>query len=247
MFFIQLLFIIIAIVLCLKIIKKNKRQAYVQSQTINTPPPFASSPFTPPPHPPLQPQPVMQTAVKRKNGCLSIFGVAFILLLIIHGIQQSEERRRPVHSETEQRLQEIKQQKNDLKKRMEKEIPDFVRLLYQQAAEIKKELSNANDSATKDYLMEELKDIASTFVYLDKEENDYKDILSELASIERTLVRLKESQKLFGAEYDEFMNQSRAAVTKAKAKMDVKINLEMDRNVALNDIQVQEKMSELLK
>lgn len=246
----KLVLIFVAVCLCISIVKKNqhrRRAAWQQTCMPPPPPPNWVPPQTQPQQQP-QPAPPKPPVPRRRFGCLSFLGAMFIIFIIIQGIQNSSHRSHsPKLSEPEKRLQELAQQKREIKKRLETEIPEFVRLLYAQANEIKKELNTATDSAQKDYLMEELTDIAKTFVFLDKEENDYKDITSELSSIERTLVRLKESEKLFGSEYEEFMNQSRDAMAKAKAKMTVKIDLNMDKNTTLNEIQVQEKVTELLK
>lgn len=232
---IQLMALIAVVFLVISLINRNQHRTYIQPQ------PFQTTQMPPPPPPPRR-------AVPRRHGCLSFLGAIVIVVVIILGIQTSVRHDRSHRlSEPEKRLQELAQQKKNMENRLEREIPEFVRLLYAQANEIKKELNNVTDSAHKDYLMEELKDIAKTFVFLDKEEGDYKEIISELSSIQRTLVRLKESEKLFGAEYETFMNQSRNAVTKAKAKMNVKINLDMDNNISLSEIQVQEKVEELLK
>ncbi|MBN2329163.1 MAG: hypothetical protein JXR73_18635 [Candidatus Omnitrophica bacterium] len=184
---------------------------------------------------------------RRNFGCMSFLGSMFVVFIVLLAIVFSVRTNGPNLTEPERRIQEIAQQKREIDARLQREIPEFVRLLYEQAADIKKELNSATEASKKSYLMDELEDIARTFVFLDKEESEYKDLLSELSSIERTLIRLKESEKLFGSEYEDFMEQSRNAMTKAKAKLTVKINLDMDKSVSLNEIQIQEKMDELLQ
>ncbi|MGC9327368.1 MAG: hypothetical protein ACP5I1_07020, partial [Candidatus Hinthialibacter sp.] len=194
--------------------------------------------------PQAAPQPQI---VHRNYGCMSFLSTMFVMIIVLLAIIFNVRTNNQDLSQPERRIQEIAQQKREIGARLDREIPEFVHLLYQQASEIKKELNNTTEASKKSYLMEELEDIARTFVYLDKEESEYKDLLSELSSIERTLIRLKESEKLFGSEYDDFMEQSRHATTKAKAKLNVKINLDMDDNISLNEVQIQEKIQELLQ
>ncbi len=155
-----------------------------------------------------------------------------------------EDSRKP---ETERQLEAIEEQKETLENRIEQEIPKFMKLLYSQAREIKEELQQNPSPSTKSYLMDELDEIARTMLVLDKEKREYNDLVSELSSIERTLIRLKESEKLFEPEYEEFMDESRKAIIKSRAKLGVRLDNELGRAKALEEIEVRKQVEELLR
>ncbi|RJP32049.1 MAG: hypothetical protein C4527_06730 [Candidatus Omnitrophota bacterium] len=179
------------------------------------------------------------------GGCLGTF-----LLLILLGIS-------PIllvnlyHefsiSDIDRQIRDIAIQKKATEQRIEKEIPEFVHLLYKQAQEIKSELEKSTDPSKKSYLTDELDEIARILLVLDKEESEFDILISELTSNERTLIRLRESEKLFGPEYEEYMEKSRATMIKSKAKLKVKLDTELGKNTLFTDMEVHQKVEELLK
>ncbi len=148
--------------------------------------------------------------------------------------------------EEEKQLSLIHDQKNMIERRLEREIPDFTKLLYKQANEIKDELRKSPSPSSRVLLMDELDEIARTLLVLEKDEEDYRDLLFELASNERTLVRLKESEKLFGPEYDKFLEESRNAMIKAKAKLNIKLDNALGNTTLLQELEVKQKIEQLL-
>jgi hypothetical protein len=148
--------------------------------------------------------------------------------------------------ESEKQILSMTEQRNSLERRLKKEIPDFAKLLYRQAREIKESLAANPSPFTKSLLLEELDEIARTMLVLDKEEQDCEDLLSELSSNNRTLVRLKESEKFFGPEYDKSLEQSRNAVIRAKTKLNRKLDNELGRSIVLHEQEIHRKITELL-
>ncbi len=181
-------------------------------------------------------------------GCGGCLGVFLLLLLIgfspIFFFHFYDEITMP---DIDRQIREIEQQQHAIEHRIEEELPDFVRLLYTQVREIKEELKETDDPARQQYLMEELDEIARIFLVLDKEEDEFHDLLSELSSNKRSLVRLRESEKIFGPEYEEYMEQSREAMIKSRAKLNIKLNEELGNTTTLSEAEVQQKIEELLK
>ena len=121
-------------------------------------------------------------------------------------------------------LDRVEDQRRALEERLAMGIPDFRRLLHEQAGEIWAARANANSNATRQQLGSELRDVARLLVALDAYERECEDMVIRLRSAERRIQRQLASEESLGPDASGLLAEVESLEQEAGAKLAVRLD-----------------------
>lgn len=142
-------------------------------------------------------------------------------------------------------LRVVRYQQQRLKRELTTGVPRLRQCLEDQAGDVRRELDDATPSREVE-LRSELREIARTLLALDRYEEQCVQTVSQLAGMERKLVRIRETKAYLGEDRDEVLDRLSQATQVASGQITRSLDSRLDGG-AIEQAQVESKVQELLK